>query len=183
VARAVRHESAAAVSHWWGASAGAVSRWRKALAVNCIDNEGSHRLIQAAAEEGAEGMKAREWTDEERERCRQLYGERGLAAHVIRDYQGPLWTPEDIALLGHVPDERVARRTGRTLGAVRQKREELGIPNPAGNRWREEELALQGTLPDREVARRLGRSAQSVTQKRIKLGLPNPFDGRRRTRS
>jgi hypothetical protein len=49
-------------------------------------------------------------------------------------YHGPLWTPEDIALLGQVSDAVVARRTRRTLGAVRQKREELGIPNPAGGR-------------------------------------------------
>jgi hypothetical protein len=66
---------------------------------------------------------------------------------------------------------------------VRQRREELGIPNPAGNRWRGDEVALLGTLPDREVALGLGRSVQSVTQKRIKRGIANSFDGRRRTRS
>jgi hypothetical protein len=63
---------------------------------------------------------------------------------------------------------------------VRQKREELGLPNPAGKRWSAEGIALLGTLPDREVARRLGRSLQSVTQKRIKLGITNRFDGRKR---
>lgn len=31
LARAVRHESAAAVSHWWGVGMGAVTAWRKAL--------------------------------------------------------------------------------------------------------------------------------------------------------
>src|SRR5262249_5104340 len=40
-----------------------------------------------------------------------------------------------IALLGTLPDEEVARRTERTVGAVRQKREELGIPNSDSNRW------------------------------------------------
>jgi hypothetical protein len=90
-----------------------------------------------------------------------------------------LWTPEDIALLGTVPDVEVARRTGRTLEAVRQKREELGIRNPAGNRWLAEEIALLGALPDREVARRLGRPLQSVTQKRIKLRIGNSLDHRR----
>jgi hypothetical protein len=78
-----------------------------------------------------------------------------------------------------VPDAEVARRTSRTVSAVRQKREELGIPNPAGNRWRGDEIALLGTLPDCELARRLGRSVQSVTQKRIKLGIVNPFDARK----
>jgi hypothetical protein len=78
------------------------------------------------------------------------------------------------------PDEEVARRTGRTVGAVRQKREALGIPNPDSNRRTAEGIALLGTLPDREVARRLSRSLPSVTQKRCQLGIANPFDGRRR---
>jgi hypothetical protein len=103
-----------------------------------------------------------------------------LAAHLVLGYHGPLWAPEDISLLGTMPDEEVARRTRRTAGAVRQKREELGIPNPAGNRWTAEGIALLGMLPDREVAQRLGRSLQSVTQKRIKLGIANPFGDRRR---
>ena len=60
---------------------------------------------------------------------------------------------------------------------MRQKREELGVPNPAGNRWRPEHVALLGTLPDEEVARTVGRSFTAVTQKRIKLGIANPFDG------
>jgi hypothetical protein len=82
-------------------------------------------------------------------------------------------------LLGTIPDEEVARRTGRTPNAARLMRERLGIPNPAGNRWPREHVALLGTLPDRQVARRLGRSLQSVTQKRIKLGIANPFDRRK----
>jgi len=75
---------------------------------------------------------------------------------------------------------RVKRRTGRTVNAVRLKREELGMPNPAGNRWRPEDIALLGTLPDRELARRLGRPLQSVTQKRCKLGIPRFVVRRRR---
>jgi hypothetical protein len=154
--------------------------WREGLGVTRTDNGGSLRLTRAAAEAGAKAMKAREWTDEERERRRRVNAERRLAANLITGYHGPLWAAEETALLGQVPDAEVA---GRTVGAVRQKREEFGIPNPAGNRWRCDEIALLGTLPDCEVARRLGRSLQSVTQKRIKLGILNPFDGRRRTRS
>ena len=70
--------------------------------------------------------------------------------------------PEDIALLGTVPDVEVARRTGRTLEAVRAARN-WASGTPPGNRWLAEEIAL-GAPPD-EVARRLGRSLQSVTQK------------------
>jgi hypothetical protein len=72
------------------------------------------------------------------------------------------------------------RRTGRTLGAVRQEREALGIPNPDSNRWTAEAVALLRTMPDREVARSFGRALASVTQKRCQLGIANPFDGRRR---
>ena len=180
LARAVRHESAAAVMRWWGASHNAVQNWRRALGVGRTNNEGTHRLIQGSAEKGAEAVKAREWTEEEREQRRLLNAEKGLADNLILGYHGPLWTPEDIALLGTLPDEEVARRTGRTVNAVRLKREELGIPNPAGNRWRPEDITLLGTLPDREVARRLGRPLHSVTQKRCKLGIPTFEDRRRR---
>jgi hypothetical protein len=178
LARAVRHESAAAVMYWWKASHTAVFNWRTALGVTRTDNEGTARLTQAAAEKGAEAVKEREWTEEEREHRRQINAEKGLADYLVTGYHGPLWTPEDIALLGVVPDEELAQRTGRTAGAVRQKREELGIPNPTGNRWLPEHIALLGTLPDREVARKIGRSLQSVTQKRIKLGIANLFDSR-----
>jgi hypothetical protein len=59
LARAVRHESAAAVCYWWGVSQGVVWRWRKALGVNCTNNEGSRRLLHAAAEAGAAAMRER----------------------------------------------------------------------------------------------------------------------------
>jgi hypothetical protein len=61
---------------------------------------------------------------------------------------------------------------------VRQKREQLGIPNPAAGRWAAEEVALLGTLADEEVARGLGRSLSSVIRMRRKLGIPRPCDGR-----
>jgi hypothetical protein len=49
LARAIRHESAAAVGHWWGVSRSTVLHWRKALGVGRMDAEGSRRLIRAAA--------------------------------------------------------------------------------------------------------------------------------------
>src|ERR1700722_5243565 len=38
---AVRLESAAAVMHWWGVSAGVVWRWRRALGVGLMDSPGT----------------------------------------------------------------------------------------------------------------------------------------------
>jgi hypothetical protein len=54
---------------------------------------------------------------------------------------------------------------------VRQNREELGIPNPAGTHWCAKEVALLSTLPDQEVGRRPGRPLKSVTRKRCKPGI------------
>jgi hypothetical protein len=127
LARAVRNESAAAVMHWWGASMTAVYHWRKALGTSRTDNQGTARLMLAAAEKGAEAVKERLWTEEERERCRQVNADKGLAENLVLGYHGPLWTPEDIALLGTVPDDEVARRTGRTPNGVRIMRTRLGI--------------------------------------------------------
>jgi hypothetical protein len=180
LARAVRHESAAAVMHWWGASPTAVKNWRKALGVTRAGNEGTARLVLAAAEQGAEAVKAREWTEEERGRRRRNAVENDLGRNLVTGHHGPLWTEEDLALLGTAPDAEVARRIGLTANAVRVMRDRLGIPRPAGGRWRDGDLALLGTLPDREVARQIGRSLSSVTQKRCKLGIPNPIEGRTR---
>jgi hypothetical protein len=46
LARAVRHEAAAAISYWWVASAAAVRSWRKALGVTRTDNQGCLRLTR-----------------------------------------------------------------------------------------------------------------------------------------
>ena len=56
LARAIRHESAAAVCFWWGVSDGVIHRWRRALGVTRTSNEGSQRLIRAASELGAEQL-------------------------------------------------------------------------------------------------------------------------------
>jgi hypothetical protein len=111
-----------------------------------------------------------------------LDGPLGLGRHLIPGYHCPWWTKRQLVLLGTAPDEEVARRTGRTAEAVRQKREELGIPNPAGNRWTVEEVALLGTMPDTKVASRVARSVSAVTQKRIKLGIAIPSDTRLRSK-
>jgi hypothetical protein len=128
--------------------------------------------MQAATERGAEAIKAREWTEEDREQRRRNAIENDLGRYLITGYHGPLWTTEEIASLGTAPDGDVARRIGRTANAVRIMRERLGIPRPVGGRWTAEAVALLGKLPDGEVAPRLGRSLSSVTQKRCKLGIP-----------
>jgi hypothetical protein len=180
LAGAIRHESAAALCHWWNVSAGVVWRWRRAFGVGRMDSEGSRRLIQAAVEAGAKVTRGVPLSEEECERRSRTNRELDLKRHLHPGYHGPRWTPQELALLGTMPDDALAAQIGKTPGAVRQKREELGIPNPAANSWTAEGIALLGTLPDREVARLLGRSRAAVTQKRCQLGIANPCDRRRR---
>jgi hypothetical protein len=130
LARAVRQESAAAVRFWWGVSVGVVWRWRRALGVTRTNNEGSRRRMRAAAEAGAARQRGVPLPPEAVERRRRTAREKNLAQYLRPGYHGPRWTEEDLALLGRLPDEEVARRTGRTWNAVRQKREKLGIPRP-----------------------------------------------------
>jgi hypothetical protein len=66
LARPVRSESAAAVAYWWRVSPGVVWRWRKALGVTCTSNEGSRRLVHAAARAGGAAMRERGLTRKER---------------------------------------------------------------------------------------------------------------------
>jgi hypothetical protein len=46
------------------------------------------------------------------------------------------WTPEEIALLGTLPDEELARQLGRSLNSVSLKRRRLKIANPRDRRRR-----------------------------------------------
>jgi hypothetical protein len=137
LARAVRCESALAVSYWWGVSTTTVVKWRKALEVNRRNNEGSQLLIHAATAQAREAALEVGVTGEERERrSRQATGMQ-LWRFGPPVTCGRPWPPEHIALLGTTPDPEVARRTGHTLNAVRLKRRGLGVPRfrecaPAG---------------------------------------------------
>jgi|SRR5262245_29748845 len=58
LARAVRCESMLAIRLWWGASAGTVWRWRRALGARGL-NEGSARLRQHLNQEIADRLRGR----------------------------------------------------------------------------------------------------------------------------
>jgi hypothetical protein len=175
LARAVRHESAAAVCFWWGVSEGVVWRWRKALGVTRTNCEGTRRLTRAASELGAAELRGKELPPEQVERRRRTALELGLGRNLVKGYHGPRWTRAQLWMLGRLPDEEVARRTGRSREAVRGKRKALGIPNPASNHWSEDEDALARTLLPQVAAARTGRSLKAVYERRRALGLP---DGR-----
>jgi hypothetical protein len=63
------------------------------------------------------------------QRCRTAR-EKNLVQYIIPGYHGPWWPRDELALLGALPDDEVARRTGRSCNAVRVKRDRLGIPKP-----------------------------------------------------
>jgi hypothetical protein len=99
--------------------------------VTRANNEGSRRRIRAAAEAGAARQRGVPLPPEAVERRRQTARALDLGRYLHKGYPGRVWTTKERALLGKLPDDEVARRTGRTRNAVRQRREERGIPNPA----------------------------------------------------
>src|SRR5262245_41683457 len=99
LARAVRHESAAAVMHHWRVAAAVVWRWRKALGIGRWETEGSRRPHQQLSQAGAEAVKQREFTEAERQRQRRTNKRLNLSRHLKTGYHGPLWTKEEVALL------------------------------------------------------------------------------------
>ena len=135
LARAVMNESEAAVCYWWIASKNSVRLWRRSLGVDRKNNAGTHRLITASAMRGAAAMHERGLTPAETaergERARRLNLAQNLRRHRA---ENPAWSPVDLALLGTMPDDEVARLTGKTHNAVRIRREKLGIPNPTDRR-------------------------------------------------
>jgi hypothetical protein len=60
LARAVRHESTAAIKFWWGVGNQAIANWRRALGVGRMNNEGSRRLITTALANATEVWKRHE---------------------------------------------------------------------------------------------------------------------------
>jgi hypothetical protein len=134
--RAIRNESAAAIHHWWGVSLWTVSRWGKTFGVQRTEPEGSRRLNQAAAQAGGDAVRGRELTPEGKELHRRIATELKLGRFLQPGYHGPVWTPEQLALLGTMPDAEIAKRIGRTPNATRIMRRRLGIGNAFDGRRR-----------------------------------------------
>lgn len=165
LARAVRHESCLAVAYWWGVNRSTVHKWRRALGVTRTNNQGTHRLVlNAISATLASRFGA---TRGSRTRANQVITSRGRAA---------VWTPEEIALLGALPDKEVAEKTGRSLGAVNKRRSALRRPALAegarGTRrvfWTVAEDSAIRTLPPEEVTRRFKRSLSAIEHRKRQL--------------
>jgi hypothetical protein len=176
--KAIRTESAQALKYHFGVTDGVVWRWRKAFGVGGrATTKGSKRAIRAAAQLGADAMKAKEWTDDELDAKAERSKALGLKP-------GPRWTPErggwtaeQVALLGTDHDAVIAQKLDRTRRAVTSQRTLRRIPAfsgyPGGGPgWTADELALLGTDTDAAVAEKIGRTTGAVAQKRAALKVP-----------
>jgi hypothetical protein len=86
---------------------------RKALGVTRTNNAGTQRLVWHAALRGAEAVKARAWTEEERAARRRLNAELNLVRNLRPGYHGPRWTKAEVGLLGRIPLEGVEAEPAR----------------------------------------------------------------------
>ena len=91
LARAVRHESAAALRRWWGVSDGVVHRWRKAFGVSRTNCPGSQRLIRDASEQGAAKVRGKPLRPEQVEQRRRTARELNLGKYLRPGYNLGPW--------------------------------------------------------------------------------------------
>lgn len=123
--RAIESESAAALIYWLGVAVTTVWRWRIAFGVTRTNSPGSQRLIRAAARGGAAAMKSREWTPAERRQRSRRAKRLNLTRNILpcpRPGGSRPWTSAELRMIGTMPDEKLARRIGRTESAVRRQR-------------------------------------------------------------
>jgi hypothetical protein len=86
---------------------------------------------------------------------------------------GRAWTPEEDELARKLAPREAARRTGRSLRSVYDRRHVLGVGPPG--RWTPEEDELVRTLPAKEAAERTGRTLVAVYQRRQALGVARRY--------
>jgi hypothetical protein len=128
LARAIQHESAAALRHWWGVSELVVWKWRRVLGVDRINCEGSQRLIRRASELGASQVRGKRLPPEQVEQRRRTALELNLGQYLWPGYHGPRWARRELALLGTDDDDVIAAKVGRTPEAVRLMRRKRKVP-------------------------------------------------------
>lgn len=89
------------------------------------------------------------------------------------------WNSNQLAMLGQVPDDQVARLVGVHVSTVRQERRRRGIPSFQPKPrvvWTEETLKKLGTVSDADLAAEVGCKATAVFKKRQELGIPPCFE-------
>jgi len=133
---------------WWGVTNSTVWSWRRVLGVGGrAGTPGSQRLIQAAAELGAEAMASRSAPENSRAAKRKNAIELDLGRPLVTGYHGPQWTGEDLQLLGTRPDADVARLVKEKAGTPAAKQGQKVLDNILGGfRINDREFRGEGTF-------------------------------------
>jgi hypothetical protein len=167
--RAIRTESAVALMYWFGVSTHTVWCWRRAFGVGRWGTEGSKLLHQEVSERGADAIRGTHQPEETVRRRMQTRRARGCPPPNRWAEEG--WKPDEVALLGTMPDDELARRLGCSISAVSQKRRREGIPNAKKppHVWTAAEDEAVRTLAPVEAATRTGRTLTAVYTRRFVL--------------
>jgi hypothetical protein len=167
--RAIRTESAVAIKHWWGVGTHTAWSCRRTFGVGRCDTEGSKRLHQEVSERGAAAIRGRRPSQETIRKRVQTRRERGCPPPNRWAEDG--WKPEEVALLGTLPDDELARILGRSLISVSTKRRRQGIPSasPRPRNWTDAEDEAVRTLTPTKAATATGRTLRAVYARRFVL--------------
>jgi hypothetical protein len=125
--RAIRTESSLALQHHFGVSAETVWRWRKSFGVRRLGTPGSEALHAELSARGTAGIKAKTWTDAERDAKSERSKRLGL-----KPPGRPRWTKAGDAILGTMNDKAAAYLLGTSRSAARSRRGRLHIPPFSG---------------------------------------------------
>ena len=97
---------------WWGVRGETVWRRRQAFGTGQWETEGSRRLHRELTEAGARKTRGQRLPADQVERRRRTARELGLKPRGRWEETG--WTAAQLALLGTLPDERLAARPPRS---------------------------------------------------------------------
>jgi hypothetical protein len=154
--RAIKTESSLALQYWFGVNGETVWRWRKFFDVRQWEPEGSRRLLAQNSQAGAEKLRGKKLSRRQVQQRREIA--RRLGYRPAGRWKGTGWSKKQLALLGRLPDEKVAVKIGRTVGAVCVMRNRLGIRSATDRRRRENKwTGTSEPVPSPGVHRRTGR--------------------------
>lgn len=92
---------------------------------------------------------------------------------------GKPWETHEVNLLGKAPDGETAKLLGRSINAIRRKRQDENIKSfvPHKREWKDYELQFLGKIPDAVLAKQLGITRKAVISERKRRGIPNAKTG------
>lgn len=159
LADALRRESSSAISHWWGVSDQAITKWRRELGIDAM-TEGTRLLKSAAAKSSpgiARALDAAHKKAGDPERRRKI-------AEARRGKPRP----------DHVIEAMRKANLGKKLSAETRRRmseAKKGRPRPPRREWTREEDLLLGEWPDEVVAEKTKRTLTAVAARRKRKGI------------